>query len=120
MTATDTTALLFPGQGSQAQGMRDLVAAHRPDLLASVESLVGDDVFGRVDASTAFAQPAIFCASLASYEALGRPDAAAFAGHSLGELSALAAAGAIGDDDALWLVIVRAASMANAGSQAGG
>ena len=96
------TALLFPGQGSHTDDMRDRVAALRPDLLERV----GADVFARAAHSTAAAQPAIFCASLAGYAELGvRPDAAA--GHSLGEIAALTAAGVLDEGDALALVGLR-------------
>lgn len=106
---------MFPGQGSQVAGMRDTVATQAPDLLARCIELVGEDPFPRVDDSTAFAQPAIFCASLAAWEPLAdRVAPVAFAGHSLGELSALAAAGAVAVDDALALVVTRGRLMAEA------
>ena len=96
------TALLFPGQGSHEPGMRDTVAAHRPDLLERV----GEEVFELAAESTAAAQPAIFCASLAAFAQLRiQPDAAA--GHSLGELAALTAAGVFTDEDGLRLVTLR-------------
>ena len=65
-----TTAVLFPGQGSQTPEMRDTVAALAPDLLEQVIEVVGSDPFTQVDDGTAFAQPAIFCASLAGWRAL--------------------------------------------------
>jgi [acyl-carrier-protein] S-malonyltransferase len=104
---------LFPGQGSQTPDMRDLVAERAPDLLERVTALVGQDPFPRAGESTRFAQPAIFCASLAGWDALGL-DAAAAAGHSLGELAALAAAGVLERDDALRLVTLRGKLMAEA------
>ena len=104
---------LFPGQGSQTPEMRDLVAERAPDLLERVVALVGEDPFPRAGESTRFAQPAIFCASLAGWDALGL-DAAAAAGHSLGELAALAAAGVLERDDALRLVVMRGKLMAEA------
>ena len=100
------TAVLFPGQASQTPAMRADVADHRPDLLELVCDLVGQDPFPCVDEDTRFAQPAIFCASLAGWQAL-RGGIDAVAGHSLGELSALAAAGAIDEVDALRLVVLR-------------
>jgi malonyl CoA-acyl carrier protein transacylase len=101
--------------------MRDDVAAVRPDLLDAVCELVGDDPFARVDESTAFAQPAIFCASLASWTRLAdRVDPVAMAGHSLGELTALTAAGALDELDALRLVVLRGRLMADAGAASGG
>jgi [acyl-carrier-protein] S-malonyltransferase len=112
---TDSAApvVLFPGQGSQTPDMRDLVADRAPDLLERVTALVGEDPFPRATESTRFAQPAIFCASLAGWDALGL-DAAAAAGHSLGELAALAAAGVLERDDALRLVTLRGKLMAEA------
>jgi [acyl-carrier-protein] S-malonyltransferase len=104
---------LFPGQGSQTPEMRDLVAERAPDLLERCVALVGEDPFPRAGESTRFAQPAIFCASLAGWDALGL-DAAAGAGHSLGELAALAAAGVFERDDALRLVVLRGKLMAEA------
>jgi [acyl-carrier-protein] S-malonyltransferase len=104
---------LFPGQGSQTPEMRDLVARRDPDLLERVTALVGEDPFPRAGESTRFAQPAIFCASLAGWDAIGLEPAAA-AGHSLGELAALAAAGVLSRDDALRLVVLRGELMADA------
>jgi [acyl-carrier-protein] S-malonyltransferase len=104
---------LFPGQGSQTPEMRDLVAHRAPDLLERVTALVGEDPFPRAGESTRFAQPAIFCASLAGWDALGLEPAAA-AGHSLGELAALAAAGLLAREDALRLVVLRGELMADA------
>ncbi|MBA3745991.1 MAG: acyltransferase domain-containing protein, partial [Solirubrobacterales bacterium] len=101
--------------------MRELVASVRPDLLQAVIPLVGEDPFARVDESTRFAQPAIFCASLAGWErARGQIDAGAFAGHSLGELTALVAAGALDERDGLRLVVLRGLLMSISGEDAGG
>jgi [acyl-carrier-protein] S-malonyltransferase len=114
------TALLFPGQGSHEEGMRETVADFRPDLLELAIELVGDDPFDHVADGTRFAQPAIYCASLAGWERLGRPEPAAAAGHSLGELAALAAAGAIDHADALRLAARRGELMQEAAEQGGG
>ena len=113
--AIDTTrpAALFPGQGSQVPGMRDVVETRAPDLLERCIELVGEDPFARVDESTRFAQPAIFCASLAAFETSGLEPGAA-AGHSLGELAALTAAGVLAREDALELVVLRGRLMADA------
>ena len=70
--------------------MRDTVAEYRPDLLELAIELVGADPFEHVADGTRYAQPAIYCASLAGWEQLGRPRPTAAAGHSLGELAALA------------------------------
>ncbi|HET6868640.1 MAG TPA: ACP S-malonyltransferase [Solirubrobacteraceae bacterium] len=113
------TAILFPGQGSQTPEMRDQVAEVRPDLLALASEVVGEDPFARVDDGTKFAQPAIFCASLAGWEALGRPAGEFMAGHSLGELAALVAAGYLNERDGLELVALRGKLMQESGERAG-
>ena len=97
------TALLFPGQGSQADSMREMVAASRPDLLELAAEAVGEDPFPRVEDGTRFVQPALYCASVALWEGSGRPDADYFAGHSLGEIAALVAAGCMSAEDGLRL-----------------
>ena len=114
VTDTHAHAVLFPGQGSQTPEMRDLVARRAPDLLERVTELVGEDPFARVEESTRFQQPAIFCASLAGWDAIGLDAVAAAAGHSLGELAVLAAAGVLDRDDALNLVVLRGRLMAEA------
>jgi malonyl CoA-acyl carrier protein transacylase len=106
-------AALFPGQGSHTPDMRERVERRAPELLERCVALVGEDPFARVEQSTRFAQPAIFCASLAGWDALGLEPGAA-AGHSLGELAALAAAGVLDRDDALRLVVLRGRLMADA------
>ena len=68
---------------------------------------MGEDPFAKADEGTNYAQPAIFCASLAGWESLGRPDGDFMAGHSLGELAALVAAGALEERDGLELVALR-------------
>src|SRR5262245_52712574 len=93
-TATGV-AMLFPGQGSQTPTMRKLTAERRPDLLEAAIAECGTDPFERIDQGTAFAQPAMYAASIAAWERAGRPDAACVAGHSLGELAALVAAGSL-------------------------
>ena len=113
VTDTQAPAVLFPGQGSQTPEMRDHVARLAPDLLERAIELVGEDPFPRVEESTRFAQPAIFCASVTAYDALGLEPGVA-AGHSLGELAALVAAGVLDRDDALELVVLRGRLMAEA------
>ena len=107
MDASHASAILFPGQGVGDASSRELVGRHRPDLLDLAGELVGEDPFERMSEGTAFAQPAVYCASIAGYEQLGRPPAEYFAGHSLGEIGALAAAGAIDDADGLRIVVAR-------------
>jgi len=114
MDASSTRAVLFPGQGVGDASSRELVAAARPDLLELATELVGEDPFEQMSAGTAYAQPAVYCASIAGYEQLGRPRADYFAGHSLGEVGALAAAGAIDDADGVRIVVARGRAMAEA------
>ena len=106
---------LFPGQGSHTGALREHVQRTVPRLLAECVALVGEDPFARAGQSTRFAQPAIFCASLAGWKerpAFLRP--AALAGHSLGELSALVAAGALEQSAGLRLAVRRGELMAEA------
>jgi len=113
------SAVLFPGQGSQTPDMREMVARVRPDLLSLAIGVVGQDPFPRVDDGTMFAQPAIYCASLAGWCSLGRPEAEYLAGHSLGEIGALVAAGRLRERDGLELVALRGRLMQEAGASAG-
>jgi [acyl-carrier-protein] S-malonyltransferase len=114
-----STAILFPGQGSQTPDMREVVAERRPDLLELAVRRLGEDPFPRAQEGTDFGQPAIFCASLAGWDALGRPAGDFMAGHSLGELGALVAAGAIDERDGLELVVLRGRLMQDAGERSG-
>jgi malonyl CoA-acyl carrier protein transacylase len=114
------TAFLFPGQGSLAADS----AAHAndvwPELVRQAAALVGDDPFESAGESTRFAQPAIFVASMAGWRER-EPDldsVCAMAGHSLGELSALVAAGALSVDDGLELVVLRGRLMEDAARSA--
>ncbi len=107
--------MLFPGQGSQTADMRDQVERHRPDLLELAFGEVSDDLFERAGDGTRWAQPAIFCAALAGYDVLrDRYEPALMAGHSLGEISALVAAGALDAEDGLRLVAGRGRLMQEA------
>lgn len=120
-------AVLFPGQGSQFVGMCPDVRSDRPELFGRAREILGWDL-DEVIASgpeeeltaTQIAQPALYVTSYAlwmefSETADERP--VAFAGHSLGEYTALAAAGAITFDDGLALVSERGAAMAEAAAQ---
>jgi [acyl-carrier-protein] S-malonyltransferase len=118
---TPSTALLFPGQGSQTSDMRETVERHRGDLLELVQAEVGDDPFVRAGEGTAYAQPAIYCASLAGWAELGEPGGDCVAGHSLGEFAALVAAGCLSAEDGLRLVVLRGRLMQRAAaSEPGG
>jgi [acyl-carrier-protein] S-malonyltransferase len=117
------TAILLPGQGSHVPGMDEAVRERLPDLLAQAIALIGEDPFPRAADSTRFAQPAIYLASLAGWDALkdrGAPARAiAMAGHSLGEFAALVAAGALTPEDGLRLIVRRGELMADAAEQQG-
>ncbi len=126
-----TTAVVFPGQGSQVVGMgRDLAEAY-PAARAVFEQADGvlGVPFSRImwdgpDSAlndTVNTQPALYIHSLAAYRVLCELHSGfsplAMAGHSLGELSALAAAGAMSFDDGLRLVRKRGELMKRAGEQ---
>ena len=118
-------AVLFPGQGSQSVGMTPDVIASRPDLFGdSSIAVLGWDLAGLIAAGpddlltrTDRAQPALYATSVALWQAFAEqaphPPAAA-AGHSLGEYSALAAAGVLDYWDGLKLVAARGTAMATA------
>jgi [acyl-carrier-protein] S-malonyltransferase len=121
-------ALLFPGQGSQQIGMGADVLAARSDLLGeAADEVLGWPLRGlclegpeSALVRTDRAQPALFAVSFALWDELrGRaphPPAAA-AGHSLGEYTALAAAGAISFVEGLRLVAARGRAMAAAAAR---
>lgn len=104
-------AVLFPGQGSQTADMRSVVERVRPDLLELCEHELGLDPFEHVGEGTHMAQPAIFCAGLAGWSLLDPSDAEVLAGHSLGDFSALVAAGSMSERDGLRLVALRGSLM---------
>jgi [acyl-carrier-protein] S-malonyltransferase len=118
-----STALLFPGQGSHAEGMDEPWREH--PLMARGLEVLGFDPFARLQEGTAMQQPALLLCSLCAWahEGWDEPDApaSAAAGHSLGEYAALVAAGALSFDDAVALVAERGAAMDEAARlQAGG
>jgi [acyl-carrier-protein] S-malonyltransferase len=118
-----SSALLFPGQGSHAEGMEEPYRDH-PAFERGLE-LLGYDPFERLSEGTRYQQPALFLCSVAAWEqwreeADEEDEARAAAGHSLGEYAALVAAGALQFDDAVRLVDERAAAMADAGELAPG
>jgi len=119
-------AFLFPGQGSQAVGMLDAWGSHPAvrDTLAEASAALGEDIArlireGPKDALdlTTNTQPVMLTAAIACYRAWraeGGGEPAAAAGHSLGEYTALVAAGALTLADALPLVRFRAQAMQDA------
>jgi len=123
-------AFIFPGQGSQAIGMGvDLATAFAParEVFQEVDDALGQKLFALMRDGpegdltlTENAQPALMAVSLAVTRVLEREfglgvDKAAFvAGHSLGEYSALAAAGAISLADTARLLKLRGQAMQRA------
>lgn len=125
-----TTAFLFPGQGSQAVGMGRALAEALPAARAVFEEV--DAALGeRLSAvmwdgpdenliRTRNAQPALLAVSMAALRALEaegvsvESHAACVAGHSLGEYSALAAAGSLTIGDAARLLRIRGDAMQKA------
>jgi [acyl-carrier-protein] S-malonyltransferase len=113
--STGVIAGLFPGQGSQTADLRERVEHTAPELYERSIELIGEDPFPLIRESTRFAQPAIFCGSIAGWmELRGRVHPIALAGHSLGELSALVAAGALDPVSGLELAVRRGELMAAA------
>jgi [acyl-carrier-protein] S-malonyltransferase len=118
-----SSALLFPGQGSHADGM-DEPYRGTPLFERGLE-LLGYDPFEQLSEGTRYQQPALFLCSVAAWEAWREKgdeedEASAAAGHSLGEYAALVAAGALQFEDAVRLVDERASAMADAGEQNAG
>ncbi len=122
-------AFVFPGQGAQAIGMgRDLAEAYPAAraVFDEVDDALGEklsDLIWEGDIETLTltqnAQPALMATSLAAMRALeaegyGISTASYVAGHSLGEYSALAAAGAISVADTARLLRIRGAAMQEA------
>jgi [acyl-carrier-protein] S-malonyltransferase len=119
-------AFLFPGQGSQSVGMLGAWGDHPAvqATLAEASAALGEDVARLIREGpkealdlTSNTQPVMLVAGIACYRAWsaeGGPEPAAVAGHSLGEYSALVAAGAIALADAVPLVRFRAQAMQEA------
>ena len=119
-------AFLFPGQGSQAVGMLDAWGEHPAvqGTLAEASAALGEDIAKLIREGpkealdlTINTQPAMLTAGIACYRAWraeGGAEPAAVAGHSLGEYTALVAAGALTLADALPLVRFRALAMQDA------
>jgi [acyl-carrier-protein] S-malonyltransferase len=119
-------AFVFPGQGSQAVGMLDAWGDHPAvtSTLAEASEALGEDVARLIKegpketlALTTNTQPVMLVAGVAAYRAWlaeGGAEPAVVAGHSLGEYSALVAAGALTLADAAPLVRFRAQAMQEA------
>jgi [acyl-carrier-protein] S-malonyltransferase len=116
-------ACLFPGQGSQTVGMGREFSEHSPlarELYEKADEILGFPIsrisFEGPEAElrlTAHTQPALLVYGVAAYRLLGREPVVA-AGHSLGEYSALVAAGSLTFEDAVLLVHKRGCYMQEA------
>ena len=121
-----TFAMVFPGQGSQAVGMMQAYAGLPAvrETFAEASDVLGQDLWAltadgpaELLNQTLNTQPVMLAAGVAVWracEALGAPRPAVLAGHSLGEFTALVAAGALAFADALPLVRYRAQVMQEA------
>lgn len=118
-------AFIFPGQGSQYVGMaKDIYenSAEAREMIKTADDILGFNLShimfnGPEDElkQTRVTQPAIFTHSAVLFALIRTLDAQGFAGHSLGEFSALYASGALQYYEALALVKVRAEAMQKAG-----
>ena len=120
-------AVVFPGQGSQSVGMingfvdafpvvRTLFSDASDVLGYDLLSLVTDDPVSQLD-QTIYTQPALLVSAYAiwqCWQSLADVAPAFFAGHSLGEYTALLCSGVLSFPDALHLVSVRAKAMQQA------
>lgn len=120
-------AMLFPGQGAQSRGMLQELAETDPAVSETwaeagevldydMASLVAQDPDGCLD-QTEFTQPALVAAGVAvwrAWQVRGGAEPAMLAGHSLGEYTALVAAGALDFADALRLTRLRGRAMQDA------
>jgi [acyl-carrier-protein] S-malonyltransferase len=118
--------MVFPGQGAQSLGMlagygdvpevREVLAIAADVLRQDVGKLIAEGPAEELN-RTVNTQPVMLTAGYAAYRlwrALGGPEPAVVAGHSLGEYTALVAAGALAFEDALPLVRLRAQAMQEA------
>jgi [acyl-carrier-protein] S-malonyltransferase len=125
-----TTAYLFPGQGSQYVGMTGDFADADADsrgFLDQVDRILGIPLSAicargpeETLRQTEYTQPAIFVHSILVARKIRHLTPAMVAGHSLGEYSALVAAGAIAFEDALRLVRLRGQLMQKCGMERAG
>ena len=119
-------AFFFPGQGSQSLGMMNGFAEHAivKNTFDEASAVLGQDLWAMINGSdseiigqTVNTQPIMLAAGVAVYRAYleaGGKTPAAVAGHSLGEYTALIAAGALDFADAVKLVRLRAELMQSA------
>jgi [acyl-carrier-protein] S-malonyltransferase len=127
MSISNTIAVFFPGQGSQSVGMLNALAESYPDVhrtFAEASDALGFDLWRLVSEGpkadldlTLNTQPAMLAAGVAVWRVwrqAGGPAAGLMAGHSLGEYSALVAAGALSFADGLRLASERARFMQEA------
>ena len=132
---TERYALVFPGQGAQFVGMGATLRAHSPaaaEALSEANEVLGFDLVNLMESGPAEtledtynAQPAILAVSVAALRAVEAASGeqlhpAMVAGHSLGEFSALVAAGVLECPEALRLVRERGRIMKAAGETAPG
>ncbi|HEY3655159.1 MAG TPA: ACP S-malonyltransferase [Steroidobacteraceae bacterium] len=128
-----TLAFVFPGQGSQSVGMMSALANISPAIeatFAAASEVLGYDLWRRCQEGPAEAlnatectQPAILTAGVATYRLWrerGGAVPAVMAGHSLGEFTALVAAGSLDFETAVDLVKFRAEAMQSAVPQGEG
>ena len=119
-------AIVFPGQGSQRQGMLQGFAETSivRQTMDEASAVLGQDLWQLIESgpaeelnATVNTQPVMLSSAYAMYrawESAGGPRAAVMAGHSLGEYTALVAAGALSFADAVPLVRFRAQAMQEA------
>jgi [acyl-carrier-protein] S-malonyltransferase len=119
-------AFVFPGQGSQSMGMMNPFADSSVvrAVFGEASDALGEDLWKLAEkgppealSSTVNTQPVMLAAGYATYRAwlaAGGPQPSMFAGHSLGEYTALVAAGALRFKDAVPLVRFRALAMQDA------
>lgn len=123
-------AFVFPGQGSQSIGMMAGFGDAVRITFAEARKALEQDLYDLIEHGpaeqlnlTVNTQPVMLVAGIAAYRAWlgeGGPKPAIVAGHSLGEFTALVAAGALSFDDALKLVRLRAQAMQEAVPQGEG